>query len=442
MEQEQQPEEEKAETSKGKKTSSSSTENKPGKWTIRFYLNDTLISNDTTVYGAVHQYEINNNNNTRASSSMRNIWITSYPVTFERVYVTKDDEEKEQQASTTTSRTKEGCERPSVLTDESVCTRALQLLRVLMDLARPLTYCTLPLQDFVNRKVAAKMNRQLEEPLIVASSCLPRWTYWLMLKVPFLFPFETRYLFIQSTSFGYSRLIARWQSMQMRNNQQRDDHHHSQQPVLGRMERQKVRIMRSQMLESAIKILDLFGSSQSVLEIEYNGEEGTGLGPTLEFYAATSREFCKKSLNMWRDDDTNAEEEYVIAKHGLFPKPLAKSGSTKIINLFKTLGQFMAKAMLDFRIIDLPFSAAFFKVAIGHEQPSMSLVAVSLDIMCFSLYTLLIDYHLCRKLTLSLVNPSSDYKPMLTKSVQFMQTNQRYKVTYDDEREPHTNWKQ
>lgn len=386
-----QPEEEKAETSKGKKTSSSSsssTENKPGKWIIRFYLNDTLISNDTTVYGAVHQYEINNN--TRGNSSMRNIWITSYPVTFERVYVTKDEEEKEeqQQASTATSR-KESCERPSVLTDESVCTRALQLLRVLMDLARPLAYCTLPLQDFVNRKVAAKVNRQLEEPLIVASSCLPRWTYWLMLEAPFLFPFETRYLFIQSTSFGYSRLIARWQSMQMRNNQQRDDHHHSQQPVLGRMERQKVRIMRSQMLESAIKILDLFGSSQSVLEIEYNGEEGTGLGPTLEFYAATSREFCKKSLNMWRDDDdddSNTGGEYIVAKHGLFPRPLSKSGSTKIINLFKTLGQFMAKAMLDFRIIDLPFSAAFFKVAIGHEQPSMSLVAVSLDTMCFLLH--------------------------------------------------------
>lgn len=391
-----QPEEEKAETSKGKKTtsSSSSTENKPGKWTIRFYLNDTLISNDTTVYGAVHQYEINNNNNTtRANSSMRNIWITSYPVTFERVYVTKEEEEKEeqQQASTATSRTKESCERPSVLTDESVCTRALSLLRVLMDLARPLAYCTLPLQDLVNRKVAAKMNRQLEEPLIVASSCLPRWTYWLMSEAPFLFPFETRYLFIQSTSFGYSRLIARWQSMQMRNNQQRDDHHHSQQPVLGRMERQKVRIMRSQMLESAIKILDLFGSSQSVLEIEYNGEEGTGLGPTLEFYAATSREFCKKSLNMWRDDDDDNNAgggggEYIVAKHGLFPRPLSKSGSTKIINLFKTLGQFMAKAMLDFRIIDLPFSAAFFKVAIGHEQPSMSLVAVSLDIMCFLLH--------------------------------------------------------
>ncbi|KAG1222299.1 hypothetical protein G6F68_020680 [Rhizopus microsporus] len=99
----------------------------------------------------------------------------------------------------------------------------------------------------------------------------------------------------------------------MRNNTQngpRDDGHQSQQPILGRMERQKVRIVRSQMLESAIKIFDLFGSSPGVLEIEYVGEEGTGLGPTLEFYASTSKEFSKHSINMWRGSIKN-ETGYV-----------------------------------------------------------------------------------------------------------------------------------
>ncbi|KAI9315172.1 hypothetical protein BX666DRAFT_2019860 [Dichotomocladium elegans] len=360
--------------SSGSSSKNQTPETKRGKWVIRFYLKDTLISNDTTVYGAVHRYELEKD---RTPSSIRNIWIISYPVTYERVFIAEEEGESDRKIAQQLSKTQDKYERPPVLADDSVCTRVLKLLSVIFNLSRPLIDagdCMVPSQDFVNRKVVAKMNRQLEEPLIVASSCLPGWTYWLMKEAPFLFPFETRYLFIQSTSFGYSRLIARWQNMQMRNNNQRDEHEQHQQPVLGRMERQKVRIMRSQMLESAIKVLDLFGSSQSVLEIEYTNEEGTGLGPTLEFYATTSREFCKRSLNMWRDDDKDSEGDYVVAKRGLFPRPLIKRGSTKVIDLFRTLGQFLAKAMLDFRIVDLPFSVPFFKVALGHEKPSTALI--------------------------------------------------------------------
>jgi hypothetical protein len=38
-------------------------------------------------------------------------------------------------------------------------------------------------------------------------------------------------------------------------------------------------------LESAIKVLKFHAMRKSILEIEYYGEEGTGLGPTLEFFA-------------------------------------------------------------------------------------------------------------------------------------------------------------
>ena len=37
--------------------------------------------------------------------------------------------------------------------------------------------------------------------------------------------------------------------------------------------------------ENAAKILEFHARRKSMLEIEYHGEEGTGLGPTLEFYA-------------------------------------------------------------------------------------------------------------------------------------------------------------
>ena len=40
-----------------------------------------------------------------------------------------------------------------------------------------------------------------------------------------------------------------------------------------------------------------------MLEIEFEGEEGTGLGPTLEFYALVAAELQKRSIGMWITDD-------------------------------------------------------------------------------------------------------------------------------------------
>lgn len=40
--------------------------------------------------------------------------------------------------------------------------------------------------------------------------------------------------------------------------------------------------------------------------MEFQGEEGTGLGPTLEFYALVAAELQRKDLGMWLcDDDIN-----------------------------------------------------------------------------------------------------------------------------------------
>lgn len=38
-------------------------------------------------------------------------------------------------------------------------------------------------------------------------------------------------------------------------------------------------------------------------QIQFAGEEGTGLGPSLEFYALTAAELQQKSLGLWLCDD-------------------------------------------------------------------------------------------------------------------------------------------
>lgn len=45
------------------------------------------------------------------------------------------------------------------------------------------------------------------------------------------------------------------------------------------------------------------GSSRAMLEIQYENEVGTGLGPTLEFYALVSQELQRADLGLWRGEE-------------------------------------------------------------------------------------------------------------------------------------------
>ena len=159
------------------------------------------------------------------------------------------------------------------------------------------------------------------------SSCLPDWALDLPQHFPFVFPFATRYNFLQSTSFGYARLILRWQSQQTQSRAQ-DSRRDDGIGFLGRLQRQKVRISRKHILESAVKVFELYGSSSSILEVEYFEEVGTGLGPTLEFYSLVSREFARKDLKTWRDSDTTSTSPYVSHPNGLYPAPLSPEDTT------------------------------------------------------------------------------------------------------------------
>lgn len=43
--------------------------------------------------------------------------------------------------------------------------------------------------------------------------------------------------------------------------------------------------------------------------MEFLGEEGTGLGPTLEFYALVAAEFQRTDLGAWLCDDDFPDDE-------------------------------------------------------------------------------------------------------------------------------------
>ncbi len=79
---------------------------------------------------------------------------------------------------------------------------------------------------------------------------------------------------------------------------------------VGRIKHERVRVPRdsSRLLAWAIRVLRAHADRKAILEVEFAGEEGTGLGPTLEFFALVAAELQRKDLGMWIcDDDQEAE---------------------------------------------------------------------------------------------------------------------------------------
>lgn len=243
-------------------------------------------------------------------------------------------------------------------------------------------------EEFINSKLTPKLARQIQDALALCSGSLPSWCYQLTTACPFLFPFQTRRQYFYSTAFGLSRALNRLQQQQGADGSGSTNEREMR---IGRLQRQKVRVSRNRILDSAAKVMEMYSSQKAVLEVEYFGEVGTGLGPTLEFYTLLSHDLQKVSLGMWRSNSgdklsmqTDRDEiqdgksaaardrDIVQAPLGLFPRPWPSTADVsegsrfhKVVEYFRLLGRVMAKALQDGRLMDVPLSTAFYKLILG-----------------------------------------------------------------------------
>ncbi|KAF6130360.1 HECT domain E3 ubiquitin protein ligase 1 [Phyllostomus discolor] len=244
---------------------------------------------------------------------------------------------------------------------------------------------TFPPDEFTSKKITTKILQQIEEPLALASGALPDWCEQLTSKCPFLIPFETRQLYFTCTAFGASRAIVWLQNRReatvertrTTSSVRRDDPGEFR---VGRLKHERVKVPRGEsLMEWAENVMQIHADRKSVLEVEFLGEEGTGLGPTLEFYALVAAEFQRTDLGAWLCDDNFPDDEsrhvdlggglkppgyYVQRSCGLFTAPFPQDSDEleRITKLFHFLGIFLAKCIQDNRLVDLPISKPFFKL--------------------------------------------------------------------------------
>lgn len=228
---------------------------------------------------------------------------------------------------------------------------------------------------YMSKKITNKLLQQIQDPLVLSSNSLPTWCEDYNQSCPFLFPFDTRQVYFNCTAFGASRSIVWLQSqkdvtLERQRTPGLSPRHADQHEFrVGRLKHERVKVPRSmELLAWAMQVMKLHCNRKSVLEIEFVNEEGTGLGPTLEFYALVANELQRSDLKMWLcddqdviaekedekseaaidDDDDDAEKPigyYVRRATGLFPAPLPQDSemSDKVADFFWFLGVFIAK---------------------------------------------------------------------------------------------------
>jgi E3 ubiquitin-protein ligase TRIP12 len=272
--------------------------------------------------------------------------------------------------------------------------------------------------EFISTKLGNKLAQQLKDVLSICGGSIPAWCHQLVTASRFLFPFEVRRRYFYLTAFGLGRALHHMNQQQAADGNGGALERDGRELRIGRLQRQKVRVSRRRILDSAVKVMEMYAKGRAVLELEYFGEVGTGLGPTLEFYTMLSHELQRRALGMWRHEEpppAAADEEqeqqpgekpaqqqvqplqqqgsgqqgpvalhqevvsheqqasgsaadYVYAPHGLFPAPLApseRSSGSPVVEHFRLLGRSVAKALQDNRLLDLPLNPVFFRAALG-----------------------------------------------------------------------------
>ncbi|CAD7704724.1 unnamed protein product [Ostreobium quekettii] len=386
---------------------------------IMFQLGDVALSPQTTVYQAVREYlaaQHGLEEDVEGDSEKVATWQQCFEETFSFKYRTAPptDGAKERRAAKKRHTSRQQPLPVAVLgrlplpEDLNVSTEVWDVLELMkkLDTINQLAPRWLPKdttgsrmvsrREFICSKVASKITQHFKDPLTVCARTMPQWTHQLASSCKFLFPFETRRKFFYCSRVGLPHILkflleerkAASGSPSLTMNVIRDD-----QGRLSRLAQLKVtkqvRVARRHLLPGAMKIMEIYAKMQGhELEVQFLGEEGTGTGPTLEFYTLLSHELQKRKLKMWRTEDasmhkTSAGEgedgdnsvergpgldiqEHVYAPQGLFPKPIPQGKvHKKILNHFKLLGRAMARALLDQRLLDMDINPLFFKVAQG-----------------------------------------------------------------------------
>ena len=156
--------------------------------------------------------------------------------------------------------------------------------------------------------------------------------------------------------------------------QHENPEHHDRAPVsrFGQLVTERVIVPRDEkyFFASAKRAFALYARRRSVLEFSFAGEEGTGVGPTAEFYTLVAEALQSGNMEMWVPDSG-------LSSAGLFPTllPTDLNAQENVLDSFRFLGHVLARAFIDNRLVALHLSLSFCELLCGRELSVEDLVS-------------------------------------------------------------------
>ena len=132
-----------------------------------------------------------------------------------------------------------------------------------------LTLTTKP--EFFSAKLTSKVNRQLQDPVVIMMGQIPSWITEMGYSCSFLFPFETRQMLFYPCAFDRERAMQRLLDSSDILTQQHNHDQTERQSIIPRIERKKVQLSRGNILAETEKILENW-NSKHFLEVQYEDE--------------------------------------------------------------------------------------------------------------------------------------------------------------------------
>jgi hypothetical protein len=191
----------------------------------------------------------------------------------------------------------------------------------------------------------------------VCSTRVPLWVSEIIRFCPWLISLDVRRQVFLVTQCGPSRSIS------------------SLLPPI----RQKIRVQREHILQSALVAMNMFAPSHGarnppMIELEFIGEEGTGSGPTNEFFTIVAD--CLRSRpDLLNNGIFPKVANLTKADWSVFEKSLSERRAAPVgqitqvtattLELWRLVGLLVGRALLDNRLVDLDFHPLFWKLVLG-----------------------------------------------------------------------------
>ena len=135
--------------------------------------------------------------------------------------------------------------------------------------------------DFLNGKIERLAKKQFQDPLQLLTYSPSTWIKSICMHCPFTLTQRTRMLLFRMCHFDKQRSLH-FMLQTMKGTATASN---SALLNLGKLQRLKLKVNRKAILDCGVKVMNSHGGTRSLLEFDFFDENGSGLGPTLEFYA-------------------------------------------------------------------------------------------------------------------------------------------------------------